>query len=231
MAEERGHIGRERARRVLVIGAAGSGKSAYAEKACVRLAEQQGARLCYLATMPSEGDDAQRRIERHRGLRAGKGFETLELPHLLAGASPDSIERARGAVVLLECLGTLAANELFGAADAPCGGCATQRGDELLRRVLGEGAWRAFERSRARFGASLAGAFDRIMRGAALWMDAAEGAVIVTNDVFGDGGAYDEGTEGYRAVLGAANRVLAIGCDAVVEVVCGIPVSVKGGLA
>ena len=54
--------------------------------------------------------------------------------------------------------------------------------------------------------------------------------VLVTNDVFADDGAYDKETLAYRAVLGAANRVLARRCARVVEVVCGIPVAVKGGL-
>ena len=68
---------------VLVLGAAGSGKSAYAEQLCVGSARTLRAGSLYLATMPSGGEDARRRIERHRKLREGKGFETLELPQLL----------------------------------------------------------------------------------------------------------------------------------------------------
>ena len=61
---------------VTVTGGSGSGKSAYAEQTAVRLAE--GGRLLYLATMMRDGAGAQERIRRHRALRSGKGFLTIE---------------------------------------------------------------------------------------------------------------------------------------------------------
>ena len=89
----------------LVVGGAASGKSAYAEHLVLR---STTARRIYLATMPAEGEEARRRIEKHRAMRAGKGFETVECPVNLSGVTlpPDS-------AVLLEDMGNLCANELF----------------------------------------------------------------------------------------------------------------------
>lgn len=88
----------------LITGSAASGKSEYAEELVRTLA----GRKIYLATMEPAG--AERRIARHRRQRAGKGFETVERSMNLSGLTlpPDSS-------VLLECLGSLTANELYNA--------------------------------------------------------------------------------------------------------------------
>ncbi|WMJ84964.1 bifunctional adenosylcobinamide kinase/adenosylcobinamide-phosphate guanylyltransferase [Oscillospiraceae bacterium LTW-04] len=52
--------------------------------------------------------------------------------------------------------------------------------------------------------------------------------VVVTNDVFSDGITYDADTERYLTLLGCCNAMLAAQFDAVVEVVCGIPIVLKG---
>ena len=88
----------------LVIGAAASGKSAWAEEHTLSLP----GRRVYLATMEPFGSQAAQRIQRHRLLRAGKGFETVERYVDLAG-----LELPEGCNVLLECLGNLLANELY----------------------------------------------------------------------------------------------------------------------
>jgi len=93
---------------VLVTGGASSGKSAFAERVACALPAPH----VYLATMQCAGAEAAARIERHRALRAGKGFETVECPNMLeslaySGSLPDQ------GTVLLEDLGNLAANEMF----------------------------------------------------------------------------------------------------------------------
>lgn len=215
---------------ILVLGAAGSGKSAYAEQLCVDSARKLRAGSLYLATMPSGGEDARRRIERHRKLREGKGFETLELPRLLFGTDEDMLLRAQGEAVLLECVGTLVANELFAEeGEASCRRCA-EMDDARLRAVLGDAAWREWLRAVSTMDGRCVSCLKRCLAGIASWLEASGEMVLVTNDVFADDGAYDKETLAYRAVLGAANRVLARRCAWVVEVVCGIPVAVKGGL-
>jgi len=89
----------------LVIGGAASGKSECAEG--LILASPVTPRY-YIATMEPFGPEGQARIARHRELRRGKGFETVEC---YTGLSALRLPR-RGAV-LLECLGNLTANELY----------------------------------------------------------------------------------------------------------------------
>lgn len=91
---------------IILSGGAASGKSAHAERILCRHARR--ARL-YLATMEPYGADAAARIERHRMLRSGKGFETAERFRDLGGLYFP--QRYDG--ILLEDLGNLLANELF----------------------------------------------------------------------------------------------------------------------
>ena len=90
----------------LILGGAASGKSAYGEE-LARALPRRG-ELIYLATMEPLGGEAAERICRHRAMRAGKGFLTLERRLDLAGCP-----LPEGGTVLLEDLGNLAANELF----------------------------------------------------------------------------------------------------------------------
>lgn len=95
------------ARLILVTGGAASGKSEHAERLLCESAPA-GERL-YLAAMQPFGEAARRRIQRHRALRAGKGFRTVERYTDLAGFVP---ARHFGGI-LLECLSNLLANEMF----------------------------------------------------------------------------------------------------------------------
>ena len=88
----------------LIVGGSASGKSAYAERWVTAL---PGRRI-YLATMRPWDAECRHRVDRHRHLRQGKGFETLERYTNLAGA-----ELPVGSNLLLECLSNLAANELY----------------------------------------------------------------------------------------------------------------------
>ena len=102
---------------VLVTGGAASGKSAHAERL---LCDYAPSSRLYLATMQPFGAAAQARIARHRALRQGKGFETIERPLDLTGLALH--RRYDG--ILLEAMGNLLANEMFapdGAGDAAFG--------------------------------------------------------------------------------------------------------------
>ena len=72
---------------------------------------QAGERI-YVATMQVWDAESRKRVERHRAMRAGKGFRTVERPVRL-GEMPVP----EGAVVLLEDLSNLAANEWFDGGD------------------------------------------------------------------------------------------------------------------
>ena len=93
---------------VLVTGGATSGKSAFAERYARRAGQLLGAPTIYLATMERSGSEAETRIARHRAQREGKGFATIERPRGIH--HPPLSGRP---IVLLECVGTLLANEMF----------------------------------------------------------------------------------------------------------------------
>ncbi len=89
----------------LITGGSGSGKSAYAEKLIEETEEKE---RYYIATMIPRGKEGRQRVERHQKLREGKGFQTIECRVNLA-----SVKVPGKAVVLLEDLSNLVANELF----------------------------------------------------------------------------------------------------------------------
>ena len=89
----------------LVIGGAASGKSEHAEE--LVLASPHFPRY-YIATMEPFDDEGRARVEKHRRMRASKQFETVERYIGLSG-----VRLPERGTVLLECLGNLAANELY----------------------------------------------------------------------------------------------------------------------
>ncbi len=189
---------------ILITGGAGSGKSEHAERLICAAAPDT--RL-YLATMEPSGAAAQTRIARHRALRQGKGFVTVERAVNLCGLSLST--RYQG--VLLEDLGNLTANELFspaGAGRSPIGTDATNTTEAV---------------------------FAAILSGIRHLRTQCDTLVIVTNEVFSDGLPYDPDTIQYIQTLGRLNRALCACANAVYESVCGILVThrfnPKGGLS
>ena len=170
--------------RILVIGGSGSGKSEYAEE----LLNSCQSKI-YIATMQPFGREALQRIERHQKQRQAKGFKTLECYSDLSKLTEHQLPF--GSSVLLECMGNLAANEMFG-----------EKGE--------------------------ANAFDRIVDGIRLLDERCQNLVIVTNDVFCDGKNYTDETTRYIKLLADINRYLARKYETVTEVVCGIPLTLKG---
>ncbi|MCH5213158.1 MAG: bifunctional adenosylcobinamide kinase/adenosylcobinamide-phosphate guanylyltransferase, partial [Oscillospiraceae bacterium] len=102
----------------LITGGSGSGKSEYAENRAMELCGDSEP-LIYLAAMKPYGEGAQKRIERHRKLREGKGFKTIEKYIDYA-----DVELPENATVLLECMSNLLANEMFDA------------GGDFIRRII-----------------------------------------------------------------------------------------------
>lgn len=191
----------------LVTGGSGSGKSAYAESL---LYSCEGIRY-YIATMQIYDAEGEKKVERHRKLRAGKGFLTIESPmnvgkiqFACAGKAEqaqyrqETERKVQGSSekksALLECMSNLTANEMF-----------TKDGmkseEEVVEKIVSEIQ-------------TLSQKLDNL--------------VIVTNNVFEDGVIYDAGTMEYLKALGRINAALARLADRVAEVVVGIPVELKG---
>lgn len=191
----------------LVTGGSGSGKSAYAESL---LSSCEGIRY-YIATMQIYDAEGEQKVERHRKLRAGKGFLTIESPinvgkieFACVGESEQVQYRqevdmnvqgnSEKKSALLECMSNLTANEMF-----------TKDGMKSAEEVVG-----------------------KIVSEMQLLSQKLDNLVIVTNNVFEDGVIYDAGTMEYLKALGRINTALAHLADRVVEVVVGIPVELKG---
>ncbi len=94
---------------VLVIGGSGSGKSAYAE-ACMETLSK-GKRKYYLAAMKVYDKEGEKKVARHRQLRKGKGFVTIEQKIDIERALEKMEDGEKTA--LLECVLNLTANEMF----------------------------------------------------------------------------------------------------------------------
>ena len=190
-----------------MTGGSGSGKSAYAESL---LSSCEGIRY-YIATMQIYDAEGEKKVERHRKLRAGKGFLTIESPinvgkiqFACAGKAEqaqyrqEAERKVQGSSekksALLECMSNLTANEMF-----------TKDGmkseEEVVEKIVSEIQ-------------TLSQKLDNL--------------VIVTNNVFEDGVIYDAGTMEYLKALGRINAALARLADRVAEVVVGIPVELKG---
>ena len=89
----------------VVTGGSGSGKSAFAEDKIVSFGP---AKRIYIATMHPYDEESHKRVARHQKMRAGKGFETVECYTGLK-----NLDFPENAVVLLECMSNLTANEMF----------------------------------------------------------------------------------------------------------------------
>lgn len=186
----------------IVYGGSASGKSSYAESFAMSL--QGEGRLLYIATMypykwnTTEIDpETMQRIERHRAMRADKGFDTVEcyrhVEHIVA---------KRQDVLLLECMSNLLANEMYLEPDSNAGVGMSETLSPVSKKIV----------------QALIDLSTRVQE-----------LVIVTNDVFSDGGSltYDESTREYVKNLAEINCALAREAATVTEVVCGIPVIVK----
>lgn len=186
----------------IVYGGSASGKSSYAESFAMSL--QGEGRLLYIATMypykwnTTEIDpETMQRIERHRAMRADKGFDTVEcyrhVEHIVA---------KRQDVLLLECMSNLLANEMYLEPDSNAGSDMAETMSPVSNKIV----------------QALIDLSTRVQE-----------LVIVTNDVFSDGGSltYDESTRDYVKNLAEINCALAKQAATVTEVVCGIPVIVK----
>ena len=196
----------------IVTGGSGSGKSEYAEQTAVQCRNRTGGTLWYLATMRIWDDEGKKRVERHRRMRAAKGFETierytgletLELRETFEELNPAGLDAeqetdslkywesrrvAQKQVLLLECMSNLVLNEFYDQEN---------------------------------------GAEERILQGIKHLQKQCGDLIIVTNEIFSDGVTYEPESERYIELLGRINRELGQMADSVTEVVYGIPLAVS----
>ena len=174
----------------------------------------------YIATMQVFDDEGQRKIDRHRRLRAGKGFITIEQPRDIQNAvsklqSESSLKTGRSA--LLECMSNLVANEMFPPVDV-----SGMQAAETEKEALD-----APENMKDYETAQISRVSKKVLKEVSILSENVAELVIVTNNVFEDGVCYDESTMNYIKAMGIVNRGLAAMAERVVEVVAGITVAVK----
>lgn len=205
----------------LITGGSGSGKSAYAEKyICHASNEKRFKEKYYIATMQVFDEEGQRKIDRHRRLRAGKGFITIEQPRDIQDAvsklqSENCLKTGR--LALLECMSNLVANEMFPPVDA-----SDTKEAGVKKEALDEP-----ENMRDYENTLISRVSKKVLKEVSILSENVAELVIVTNNVFEDGVCYDESTMNYIKAMGIVNRGLAAMAESVVEVVAGIPVAVK----
>ena len=96
----------------LIIGKPDSGKSAFAEEKALEKKMIPGAgRLYYIATMQVIDEESEKRVIKHRKMREGKGFITIEKETDILNVL-DEIDDPGNAIILLECISNLAGNEM-----------------------------------------------------------------------------------------------------------------------
>lgn len=212
----------------LIIGGSGSGKSAYAEDYV--LATAADLPKYYIATMQVYDAEGERKVERHRRLRAGKGFVTIEQPTDIAKAGLQIVT-----VQQSECRQKMNMVEVSGAVDevevkrsASIAGAEkeeTQNASTALLECMSNLV--ANEMFSSEQMSDVDTVVEEIVQGIASLTSQLSHLVIVSNNVFEDGIEYDATTLQYIEALGRINSRIAGMADRVVEVVVGIPVIVK----
>ena len=91
------------------VGQSNTGKSEKAEELAMTFGFPH---KLYIATMKVMDQEGELRVQKHRKQRAGKGFETLEIPMNITQVIPQ-IKDPENTVVLLECVSNLVGNEMY----------------------------------------------------------------------------------------------------------------------
>ena len=202
---------------VLVTGGASSGKSVFAERVTLSLPGPHA----YVATMRHGDAETEARIARHRAMREGKGFKTIELADW--PESPARLSRA--------------ATKCRRSGSEDCLSERSERVPQLLRRNEERlaRAWRAGDADQSAtpgtalledLGNLVANGLEEELEGVLAF----ENVVIVANEVGSDGVRYDDFTMQYIRDMGSLACSLAARSDVVVEVVAGVPNVVRGAL-
>ena len=186
----------------IVYGGSASGKSSYAESFAMSL--QGEGRLLYIATMyPYKWNTTEidpETMQRIERHRAMRVDKGFDTVECYRHV--EHIVAKRQDVLLLECMSNLLANEMYLEPDSNAGSDMAETMSPVSNKIV----------------QALIDLSTRVQE-----------LVIVTNDVFSDGGSltYDESTREYVKNLAEINCALAREAATVTEVVCGIPVIVK----
>jgi adenosylcobinamide kinase/adenosylcobinamide-phosphate guanylyltransferase len=177
---------------LFISGGVRSGKSTLGEKIVNELAT--GDKI-YLATSKVYDDEMEQRILRHQKNREKKGFITIEKSENIGEISPKLDQTY---TVLMDCLGTLVANEMFY-------DYSIKYNDELKNKVI-----------------------EKIHSDIIKINNSVANLIIISNEIFSSGITYDIATEYYIEVLGQLHIKIARVADRAIECVFGCNIYHKG---
>jgi adenosylcobinamide kinase/adenosylcobinamide-phosphate guanylyltransferase len=234
----------------LITGGSASGKSEFAEKTAVKLGDNK--KMLYVATMQIYDEESRKRVEKHRKMREGKGFETVEcqtdisrIGNIINSETETKINaetkteinagtKAEDSVILIECLSNLLANEMF-AENGNLNGVENNIENDTETDIKSSIEINTENNTVNRGVNYNINNNENNNKNAQIYivepiikLAEKNEVVIVTNEIFSDGANYDECTLEYIACLGYINRKLAEKATAVAEVVCSLPVVIKG---
>ena len=205
---------------VFITGGSASGKSEYAGMLAEQQAEKNrtdlrcgrcgscGGEILYVATMKDRSPESVRKIERHRRLRDRGNYEVAE------------------------CFSLQDLEGLICGKQSPCGQSGISSEYPVYAAVLFD--------SLDGFTADVFFDLEEVERESSEWLaektaegilglqSIAECVIIVSDEMGSDGIQYDEVTEKYMYYTAVSERLIAESADVAVEVVCGIPLMLKG---
>ncbi|WP_172371298.1 bifunctional adenosylcobinamide kinase/adenosylcobinamide-phosphate guanylyltransferase [Sporosarcina jiandibaonis] len=189
-----------RGKLTFISGGVRSGKSAFAERQLVEIAEDCGGRLVYIASGTRVDAEMKKRIETHRRDRAENNWLTIEKPVNLEEVVPFIREND---FVLWDCLTTWLANELYtgwetGTACIALPNCMERKETHLYNTI------------------------EAILA-------KAPQLVIVSNEVLDDLPPQDAETKTYRRWLGMIHQKLVARANTAIEMEYGMPMFWKKG--
>lgn len=182
-----------------VFGSSNSGKSRFAEDYVCR--QNDCKNKYYLATMQVMEAEGEKRVDRHRKQREGKGFLTIEQPRDIFAQTKNY--DFSDSIVLLECISNLVGNEMFSVSDVDT---QIKQENEL-----------PYEKE----------VVNVLMKDILALSKVAKKLVIVSSINFEERDDYDEETRKYIQTIYALNERLKEVADEAYEVVAEIPRCIK----
>jgi len=176
---------------IFISGGVRSGKTSLGEKLAIFLAGKS--RKIYLATSRYYDAEMTKRIQIHQQKRANKGFISID-KNLNIGEVTDHLKSED--TVLVDCLGTLLANEMF------------DRVEGLTETGFNSSALIRPESIRDKI-------FDDLLK----IRNKVANLIIISNDVFSDGFIYNQTTEMYILTLAQLHIKLVQVSDIAIECV------------
>jgi len=181
---------------VFISGAVRSGKSSLGERLAANFAGEN--RKIYLATAKHYDEEITRRIKNHQQNRADKGFLTIDKSYSIGDLA--AVLRPED-TVLLDCLGTLLANEMFEREGSPSA-------LELENSEANDSELSYYEAVGNKI-------FEQIM----LLNKKVANFIVISNEIFGDGIVYAKSIEAYRKTLAKLHIKLVEKSDLALECV------------